>query len=300
MGDKKILLVGDNPFHGVSHISQERAISRGGDPTDPSHAAQVVMSSIESGADGFMFTVSQTTLSILRVIDRRGPGVPLKLYALVPNVSEFVRSAAMAGGIPGLARNLAIEIVVSANVKAIANGVKGIATNDPAALLRGLLSYEVSRVKSAMGRGSTLVSILLHELVTDMALALDMDWLFRTHVSFARKLGLKPGFETRNFACLTAKLVEWRIDLTGVVIAAPFNSIGFQMCPSKKECEEALSKASQAEVIGFSILAAGYLGLPEALDYVSTLPRLAGVAVGVSTMQQASETFKLLSGRFTR
>jgi hypothetical protein len=72
------------------------------------------------------------------------------------------------------------------------------------------------------------------------------------------------------------------------------------MYPSKKKCEEALSTAPQAEVIGFSILAAGYLGLPEALDYVSTLPRLAGVAVGVSTMAQASETFKLLRRRFTR
>lgn len=297
MGDRKTLLVGDNPFHGVSHISQERAMSRGKDLANPGHAAELVMASIENGADGFAFTTSETTLSILRVIGKQERREPLRLHALVPNVVEFTRTAAVAGGIPGLARKLATEIVISANIRAVANGVKGVATNDPAALLRGLLSYEVSRIKSAMGRGATLVSISLHELVTDMALALNADWLFRTHISFARGLGIRPGFETRNFACLTTKFEEWGIDFAGVVITAPFNSIGFQMYPSKKECEEALSRAPQAETIGFSILAAGYLSIPEAIDYVSTLPGLDGVAVGVSTMQQASETFGLLSER---
>lgn len=300
MGDRKTLLVGDNPFHGVSHISQERAMSRGKDLANPSHAADLVMTSIENGADGFTFTTSESTLSILQVIGKQEQRIPLRLHALVPNVVEFTRTAAMAGGVPGLAKKLATEIVMSANVGAVAHGVKGVATNDPAALLRGLLSYEVSRIRSAMGRGATLVSISLHELVTDMALALNVDWLFKTHISFTRGLGIRPGFETRNFARLTAKLEEWGIDLTEVVITAPFNSIGFQMHPSRTECEEALSTVPQAETIGFSILAAGYLSIPEAIDYVSTLPGLNGVAVGVSTMQQASETFRLLSERFAR
>ncbi len=298
MGDKSILLVGDNPFHGVSHLSQERATLRGSNPTDPSYAARLVLSSVECGADGFMFTSSETTLSILREIGRDQQGVPLQLYALAPNVTDFVRSAAKAGGVPGLARNLAKEVVRSANVEAIVAGAMGITLNDPGALLRGLLSYEVSRIRSAMGSRLSLVSILLHEVLTDMAIALNMDWLFATHVNFVRKLGLKPGFETRNFVWLTKKLEDCGIDLSGVVIAAPFNAIGFQMCPSKAACEEALSKASQADVIAFSIMAAGYLDLPEAADYVASLPSLRGTAIGVSTMQQATETFTFLKARF--
>ena len=48
-------LVGDNPFHGVSHLSQERATARGTEITNPTYAADLVRISLENGADGFMF-----------------------------------------------------------------------------------------------------------------------------------------------------------------------------------------------------------------------------------------------------
>ena len=62
------LLVGDNPFHGISHLSQERARVR---PTETSskrrtYAANLVQLSLENGADGFMFSVDEATLSIVR------------------------------------------------------------------------------------------------------------------------------------------------------------------------------------------------------------------------------------------
>jgi hypothetical protein len=297
MPGRKVLLVGDNPFQGVSHVSQEQSRRRGQAVTTTTFAAQVVMSALENGAEGFMFTANHTTLSIVRSVDR---AVRLKLYALVPDASRFVRSIARAGGVVGLARRLAREAVLSNNARAVLNGIKGIIADNPDCLVRALLCHEVSQVKRAMGPGSELVSLLLHELVTDMALALNMDWLFRMYIDFVRKLGVKPGFETRNFAWLMRRFEEWRIDVGGMTIAAPFNAIGFQMSPSKRDCEEALLKAAGAEVIGFSILAGGYLGLAEAIDYVARLPGLAGIAVGVSTTQQASQTFKALSERFSR
>ena len=101
MNDKKVLLVGDNPFHGVSHLSQERAVSRGEILNDPNYAADLVITSIENGADGFMFTVSETTLSILQIITKRQECNQLRLYAIVPYAYEFVRIAAVTGGIPG-------------------------------------------------------------------------------------------------------------------------------------------------------------------------------------------------------
>ncbi len=190
MGDRKLLLVGDNPFHGVSHVSQQRANARGKDLADPAHATEVVRCALESGADGFNFTVSDTTLAILRRLDA---GLRPRLYPLVPNVSEFVRTAAMAGGIPGLARRLAREVIVSRNTKAITGGLKGVISNDPAALLRSLVNYEVSRLRSAMRPGSELATVMLHEVVTDMALGLNLRWLFEAHITCVQKLGVKPG-----------------------------------------------------------------------------------------------------------
>jgi len=294
MSSKKILLVGDNPFQGVSHLSQERAVSRGKDVADPSHAADIVLTAAENGADGFMFTVNRTTLSILQVLSGKKESHQLQFYALVPDVNEFVRTVAFAGGVLGLGRNLAKDIVLSTNWRSVLSGLMGGITADPASLLRSYLFYEVGRLRAAAGTGAQLVSLLLHETVCDMALALNMGWLFQEHIDFARNLRIRPGFETRNFPYFVRKLGEWRINLRGIVIAAPFNLMGFQMCPSREKSEEALAQIPEAEVIAFSILASGYLKLPEAMEYIGNLPELDGVAVGVSKEEQARGTFKFL------
>ena len=80
------------------------------------------------------------------------------------------------------------------------------------------------------------------------------------------------------------------------MFAAPFNPLGFQMCPSREACEATLQDLAGSTVIGFSVLAAGYLGLDEAVRYVAGLRGLAGVAVGASTIEHACQTF----GRFSR
>jgi hypothetical protein len=115
-------------------------------------------------------------------------------------------------------------------------------------------------------------------------------------VTYLCKLGMTPGFNTRNFPYLFRKSEEWNIDLGQTVIATPFNKAGFQMNPSKEECERTLSGLSSPIVIAISVLAAGYLKPPVAMDYIADLTNLKGMIVGVSTEQQARETFKLIKG----
>jgi hypothetical protein len=109
---------------------------------------------------------------------------------------------------------------------------------------------------------------------------------------------LTPGFNTGNFALFVKRFREWNMNLEDVVIAAPFNKVGFQMGPSREECEKALAEVPKPNVLAISILAAGYLKPPEAIDYIAHLPNVKGVAVGVSKEKHANETFKLLRGKF--
>jgi len=291
---RKTLLVGDNPFHGISHLSQERGRLRGNMITQAEYAAKLVMTSVDNGANGFMFSVSDETLSILSKIRERGGINRVRLYALVPYAYEYVRLATQIGGIPRLVKKLAKQIVISGNVRAIATGLKGVIRTDPVALLKTYLIYEISRIKSSAGKQANLDSVLLHEIITDMALALNLDWLFKSYVDFISRLGIKPGFETRNFAYLVNKFREWSVDFDKITIATPFNKVGFQMNPSGAECEKALANIPEPDVIAMSILAAGYLKPPEAIKYIKSLPNLVGVVVGVSKEQHALETFKLL------
>jgi hypothetical protein len=296
---KKVLLVGDNPFHGISHLSQERARVRGDAITHAEYAAKLVMTSLENGANGFMFSASETTLSILRMIRETGGSERLRLYAIVPYAYEYVRLVTQIG-VLGLAKNFAKQIAVSGNVRAIAMGLKGVIRVDPVALMKTYLIYEISRIKSSAGKQANLDSVLLHEIITDMALALDLDWLFKSYIDFLLELGIEPGFETRNFVYLVSKFTEWDIDFRETILATPFNKVGFQMNPSKAECEKALANLPEPNVIAISILAAGYLKPPEAIRYLRSLPNLKGVVVGVSKENHARETFKLLKEIFEK
>jgi hypothetical protein len=188
--------------------------------------------------------------------------------------------------------NVAKQVIISGDFKAMGFGVEGTVKTDPKILLKAYLNYELSRIKPITNTRIYMHSLLLHEIVTDMALALNWEWLFQTYVKYLSKLGVKPGFETRNFCYLVKRLQEWKIDPEETVIATPFNKIGFQMTPSRMECERVLKTIPKSEVIGFSILASGYLKLPEASSYIKTIPELHGVAIGVSSEDQVRETFK--------
>ncbi|MEM1582421.1 MAG: hypothetical protein QXK89_07940 [Candidatus Bathyarchaeia archaeon] len=295
---KRVLLVGDNPFHGISHLSQVRSRTRGNEPSNPEYAAKLVAISLQNGADGFMFSVSEKTLSILKILRNNPVNRDLRLYAIIPYAYEYVKMASAAGGVPGLAKRMVREIVFSGNVRAMVSGLNGVSRSDLKSLIKTYLLYEVSRVKRSAGGEARLESVMLHQLLTDLCLGLGLDWVFKFYIESLLKSGITPGFNTGNFAFLVKKFREWGISLEDVVIAAPFNKVGFQMVPSSEECEKALASLPKPNVLAISILAAGYLKPEEAVDYIAGLPNIKGVAVGVSKEKHATQTFRLLKEKF--
>ena len=283
----RTLLVGDNPFHGVSHFSQERARRRDSRIQDPDWASGIVRASFDNGADGFMFSVSETTLGILRRLPRNAER---KYYAIVPAAGDYVRLSSKTGT-TGLLKHVAEQALRSGNIPAILYGVKGVVQRDLSSLFKAYLAYEISRVKSSLRNGEKPYTLMLHELVTEMAVGLDMEWLIRSHIEYLSKIGIKPGFETRNFVSLVNRLKELHVDLGDLAIATPFNRLGFQMNPERAACENALRTIPEAEVIAMSVLASGRLNISEANGYLNTLPELKGAVIGVSRKEQAQETF---------
>jgi hypothetical protein len=293
---RKMLLVGDNPFHGISHLSQERARNRAGNADSVKEKSDLVLAAVDNGADGFMFSVSDVTLSILENLRERNAIEEVELYAIVPYAYEYVRIATQTGT-PALAKKVAKQIVLSGNIGAVLSGLNATIQMNPRSLMKTYLTYEISRIKSSAGKKARLSSILLHEVITDMGLALNFDWLFKSYISYLSKKDIIPGFNTRNFPYLVSKFREWDIDLDTIVVATQFNKAGFQMNPSRKECEKTLSGLSRPIVLAISVLAAGYFKPPEAVDYLARLENLKGVVAGVSKMKHARETFTLFQER---
>jgi hypothetical protein len=184
-------------------------------------------------------------------------------------------------------------MVASRNLKANVTGAIGVLKMDLSAIMKTYVAYEISRIRSAAGKNAKISCILLHEIVTDLALALNMEWLFKSYMEFVGKLRMACGFNTCNFVYLIDKLEEWGVDPSQVVVAAPFNRAGFQMCPSKEKCEHVLKSLAKPSLVAISVLAAGYLKPREALEYIGTLPNVKGLALGVSKETHAKETFKM-------
>jgi len=180
----KVLLVGDNPFHGISHLSQGRSRARGNTPTNPEYAASLIELSVKNGANGFMFSVSDKTLSILNILRKNGKNNCLRLYAIVPYAYEYIRLACTAGGVPGLAKKVIRDIIFSGNLRAAASGLNGVLRSDLDSLFKTYLLYEVSRVKRSAGRKAKLESVLLHQLITDLCLGLGLDHILKFYIKF--------------------------------------------------------------------------------------------------------------------
>jgi len=92
-----------------------------------------------------------------------------------------------------------------------------------------------------------------------------------------------PGFVTYNL-----------VRFAEIYIITPFNSIGCQMSYSPQSCEDCLWALDEVDIIATSIMAAGNSKLDEAISYIPGLPKLFGVAAGVSSKEQARGTFARL------
>lgn len=282
LSSKRLLLVGDNPFLNISHLSQQKARDRAQNPSDSVYASRLLRLALENGANGFTFSVCDSNLAILNNLKLDGLTGGLGLYPIVPYAFEYVQKATQSGGISGLVKKLGWEMVKSGNVESLYYGALASARYNPSSLLKAYLSYEISRLASIENDQIRLESVLLHQLVTDMALALDMDWLFKEFIRYLKKKKVMPGLNTGNFVSLVNKFNEWGLDLQDVLIFTPFNKVGFQVIPSIDECEKTLRLLPLANVIAISILAAGYIRPKEALEYIASLPNIKGIAVGVS------------------
>lgn len=171
----KALLVGDNPFHNISHLSQDRMRLRDKNIALPEHAADLVLTAVDNGANGFMFSVSKTTLSILRELRSREEIDRVSLYAIVPYAYEYVKLSTQIGGIPNLAKKVARQMILSGALKTMSTGLVGLLKSDPVYLLRTYVSYEISRIRSSAGRRAKIECLTLHEVVTDLGLAMNLE-----------------------------------------------------------------------------------------------------------------------------
>jgi len=286
----KHLLVGDNAFIGHSHMSQTMARQK---VLRLEHDAivRVIEKAVSCGATGFTFSAHPTNFQILRsLMMSDNIDSHFAIYPVLPYAARYVR-AINEKGIIGLMTDVFSQLPVAEKAKLIVHGSISTLTLNPIGAMMAYIDSELSQIP----RNSNIQSVLLHEVITDLGISFGAIEMFESFIRHIRdKWHAMPGFVTRNFPKLVSLLHEMDWPIRDILVMTPFNSIGFQMNPSKQSCEECLSKMENGNVFAMSILAGGYLSLTEAVAYIKQLSNLSGIVVGVSSLYHAERTFMSL------
>jgi hypothetical protein len=283
-------LLGDNPFIGVDHLSQERARERL-NRLSVKRIVDVIDAAFESGAQGLLFSTHPIIYDALKLMKARSHPTVFGLYPLLPYAQEYVQIATERG-VVGLVQEVLSKLTWKGKAEALVGGGLSLASFDPTRVLRTYIDAELDIVLRNAPSSATLKSVFLHEILTDLATSLQATDLIQEYAHhILDKYDVMPGFATRNFVRFAVFAKEIGLKLDEIAILTPFNKVGFQMNPSREACEQTVKQLENANVVAMSILAAGYLSLTDALTYLREYTSIKSFVVGTSNQVHAKETF---------
>jgi len=290
------VLIGDNPFIGVDHLSQDRAREKL-TLLNVQKEISVLQTAFANGASGFVFSTHPAHLEAFSLLAKENPELSFELYPLLPYAQGYVRSATERGMV-GMISELFGQLRWGGKVKALVGGGISTITANPYKMLETFVDMEIGRFLQVAPPKAKLKAVFLHEIIVDLALSLQLREILERYVSYINgQYHVKAGLVTRNFERLVQFFERNGMSFDNTTIMTPFNKAGFQMNPTKEACERVLAQRSDIDVIAMSILAAGMIRLDEAVGYIENLPNLTSVVVGVSSEEHAVKTFQALRAR---
>jgi hypothetical protein len=278
------LLLSTESLLGVSRTPRGRALDTLRRYEDPKTLAVAFSKAMKSGADGVLVSPSQVVRDALDELDERVP-----LYALLPNVPQYVRDSSDAGLV-----GAALKRVRRASPWALVRlGLTGL-THAPRVLrsdFAGMVPLLLELEGAALGPGD-LQGVVLAAALTDLALAGGHRAFFEHLVRFMRgRFRARAGFETHNLGHLLTRLHEWGVEPDLVV--GPVNPCGLLMKPSAAEVLAALA-ASSVAVVAKEVTAGGTVALPDGWRYARARGAR-GVAVDVADLEDVGAGLRALN-----
>ena len=287
-------LLGDNPFIGVDHLSQERSRERRGGRLDSRTVSEIIDTALSHGAQGLVCSAHQNIKSVLEFMRETAHPKSFGIYLIVPDAQSHVRLASERGMI-GLLTEVLGGLSLKKKAQVMIGGGFSTLIADPRRIMKTYLDTEIFGFSKTLPINAKIKSVFLHELITELMVSFKMAELAHEYIDFTKgNLNVKPGFVTRNFARFIDFADEADLPMKEIVCLTPFNRVGFQMNPSRELCEDRLHRAKDISIIAMSILAGGYLSIEDATAYIKNLRAEVSCVVGCSSKQHASETFTIL------
>lgn len=278
------LLIGDNQFFGINHMSEQRALAQAIRFQETSEIVAVLDAAYAEGVRSFMCTTHDR---IARICDhvRAHPDRYAEFTFLpgMPYAHKYANAVTEHGIVEALRRFLPEDGFVNA----IRRGGGALLKRDVEGITTLLVDAEMK-----MFYGLRTPIIFLQNVVVDLLLGLgivDAFSIFAEHVR--KRYDAEPGFITMNLPALLPVLE--RAGVTRPVVCASMNKIGFRMCGGIKAYQQAL-RAHEFRAIAMSVYASGAIPPEEAIEWVCSQLNVEAIVFGASSRANISRTRELV------
>ncbi|KPJ61375.1 MAG: hypothetical protein AMJ46_01375 [Latescibacteria bacterium DG_63] len=271
------IMLGSNPFHGVSYRSAEERKEFRRRFKDVDSVYKVMERSAELGIRGFHSYAKDVEIrAIVKLREKFGDS--LTIVSILPDI--YGAMSRQVGGDTQDKNLTKIKMLVKNMPSLISAGMTG----NLVPMVDSILKTELAFIKETRPN-----FILLHGTLADMACVTDQKRLLDLFKERVLKAGAIPGMTTHNMGTVYRKLKEMSVHFP--VIEAPFNPKGFMMQPSAEKCLEIRNEARDVHFIGKKILAGGSVAPESGLLYAYREAKVESTVIGIGSVSEAEETF---------
>ena len=278
------VLLGDNQFFGINHMSEEKARTQAMQFCDAAAIIKVLDAAYAEGIRTFMCTTHARVAEVCdHIRANRDRYIDYKFYPCMPYAHKYANAATELGVIGAIRSFLpegnALGTLLSGGVSVARKDIEGLAAL--------LIDAEMK-----MFAGLDTPVILLQNVATDFLLGLGFDDAFRIFAEHVRdRYHAEPGFITMNAPRLLARLEK--VGIANPIICANINRLGFRMCGGQPAYEDMMTHGS-CRLIAMSVLASGALSAQQALEYVCKYPQIKSIVFGASNRSHIAQTRQLI------
>lgn len=284
------IILGDNQFFGINHMSQEKAQQLAEKFFDINNIYGVYQMAIDSGIRAIMLNSNDRAREICNHFKENKSKYPqLNWYPSVPYPHKYANLIAEKGIFPAINEVLFKDNSAMGVLGMVAKGGMAVFSKDAMQLMRMLVDVEMK-----MFNGLDVKVVFLQNVITDLILGYGIKEVFYEYCEHIRKKhNALPGLITQNMPYLKMKLEEWGIK--EVVICSSFNKIGYLMSPDINSYIEAANNnnPSDYQLMAMSTLASGAIRAKEAYEFINN-QKIQSVVFGASSKNHIQETVDLI------
>lgn len=282
------IILGDNQFFGINHMSEEKAQAQSERFNDIRQIIEVVDTAYDCGIHAFMFTTHDRVAEICDHF-RANPQKysDLRLYPAMPYPHKYANAVNEKGIINAFNEFLFADKTAGQVLGTILRGGMSVVSRDMMEIMRLLVDAELH-----MFRGLNVRAVFIQNIVSDLLLGLGSKQIFIEFSKYVQsKFGVDAAFITMNMPLMVDFLLDCGIE--NPIVCSSINKIGYLMSPDMEAYETAL-KTKPFRAMAMSILASGAINPETAVQYVTGFDKINSVVFGASSRGNIMNTKKLL------